>query len=96
MVRLANQPRGNSADNSQSVYTSEEKEIALAEADMATIENEEKSGHRPVNGCPECGGILLELQEAESATVSLPDWACRFFCIALLVQAEALEEALWG
>ena len=61
LVRLADEPAATVP--AARVSTSEEKEIALAEADMATIENEEKSGTPSVFGCPECGGTLWELQE---------------------------------
>jgi two-component system, chemotaxis family, protein-glutamate methylesterase/glutaminase len=94
LVRLASEPVretlsvGKSAD--------QQNEVALAEADMATIENGKPSGTPSVFGCPECGGTLWELQEDE-----LLRFRCRtghaFSSDSLLsVQAEALEGALWA
>jgi two-component system chemotaxis response regulator CheB len=94
LVRLANEPAAIVPTAIGS--TSEEKEIALAEADMATIENEEKPGTPSVFGCPECGGTLWELQEAE-----LLRFRCRtghaYSADSLLsVQTDALEGAMWA
>ena len=74
----------------------EQKEIAVAEADMPTIENENKPGTPSVFACPECGGTLWEIQEED-----LLRFRCRighaFSADSLLsVQAEALEGALWA
>jgi two-component system chemotaxis response regulator CheB len=73
-----------------------EKEIALAEADMATIENGDRPGTPSVFGCPDCGGTLWELQEE-----GLLRFRCRighgFSAESLLTgQSEALEDALWA
>jgi two-component system chemotaxis response regulator CheB len=76
--------------------TNEQKEIAVTEADMPTIENENKPGTPSVFGCPECGGTLWELQEGD-----LLRFRCRighaFSADSLLsMQAEALEGAMWA
>jgi two-component system chemotaxis response regulator CheB len=76
--------------------TNEKKEIAVTEADMPTIENENKPGTPSVFACPECGGTLWELQKED-----LLRFRCRighaFSADSLLsVQAEALEGALWA
>ena len=94
VVRLAYEPVGEVP--TEIVSNNDKKEIALAEANMATIENKEKPGIPSVFGCPECGGTLWELQEGE-----LLRFRCRtghaFSADSLLsVQAEALEGALWA
>jgi len=94
VVRLVRQPAASIPVVTGS--NSEKKEIALAEADMATIENKEKPGTPSVFGCPECGGTLWELQES-----NLLRFRCRtghaFSAESLLaVQTEALEGALWA
>ncbi len=42
-----------------------EKESAIEAMEMQTIENDEKPGTPSAFGCPECGGVLWELQEGE-------------------------------
>jgi len=94
LVRLAYEPV---AEVSTEIASNDDrKEIALAEADMATLENQEKPGVPSVFGCPDCGGTLWELPEAE-----LLRFRCRtghaFSADGLLsAQAEALEAALWA
>lgn len=94
VARLAHKPAA--AMPAVSGSNNEKKEIALAEADMAIIENKEKPGIPSVFGCPDCGGTLWELQEGD-----LLRFRCRtghaFSADSLLsVQAEALEGALWA
>jgi two-component system chemotaxis response regulator CheB len=72
------------------------KETDLAALSTDTIEDEEKPGKPSVYGCPECGGILWEMQEGEWLR-----FRCRVghaFSANGLVrsQAEGLESALWN
>jgi two-component system chemotaxis response regulator CheB len=94
LVRLTYEQTGEMPKTIKS--ESEEKELAVVEADMAAIETNEKPGTPSVFGCPECGGTLWELQEGE-----LMRFRCRighaFSADNLIsVQAEALEGALWA
>lgn len=73
-----------------------QQESDIAEIDMAAIENEEKPGTPSVFGCPECGGVLRELQDGE-----LLRFRCRvghaYSADSLLeVQSNGLEDALWS
>jgi two-component system chemotaxis response regulator CheB len=71
------------------------KETDVAALSTDTIEDEDKPGKASVYGCPECGGILWEMQEGEWLR-----FRCRvghaFSADGLLrTQAEGLESALW-
>jgi two-component system chemotaxis response regulator CheB len=73
-----------------------EKESEIEAMDMDTIEDEEKPGTPSVFGCPECGGILWELQDGE-----LLRFRCRvghaFGAEGLLsAQSEGVDTALWS
>jgi two-component system chemotaxis response regulator CheB len=72
------------------------KETEIEAMNMNTIEDEVKPGTPSVFGCPDCGGILWELQDGE---------LLRFRCRVghaygsdglLAAQAEALDSALWS
>jgi two-component system chemotaxis response regulator CheB len=72
-----------------------EIEAGLVEQDMQTYAQGQNKGNRTVLTCPECGGVIWELQEGE---------LIRFRCHVghaysadslLLEQGEALEAALW-
>jgi two-component system chemotaxis response regulator CheB len=72
------------------------KETDLAALSTEVIEDEDKPGKPSVYGCPECGGILWEMQEGEWLR-----FRCRVghaFSANGLVrsQAEGLESALWN
>jgi len=73
-----------------------EKESAIAELSSDTIEDDDKPGPPSVYGCPDCGGVLWELQNEERLR-----FRCRvghaFSADGLLrTQAESLESALWS
>ena len=73
-----------------------EKETAIAELNSDTIEDDDKPGTPSVYGCPDCGGVLWELQDEEWLR-----FRCRvghaFSADGLLrTQAESLESALWS
>lgn len=93
LIRLAHEPVAE--EGVTPVSSKMAKESDLAEFDLATIEDQEKPGTPSVFSCPECGGTLWELQDAE-----LLRFRCRtghaFSADSLLTtQAEALEGALW-
>src|SRR5215469_619523 len=66
------------------------------EKDMATMNSSERAGKPSPFSCPECGGVLWELQDGE-----LLRFRCRvghaFSVDSMLAeQSDALEEALWA
>jgi two-component system chemotaxis response regulator CheB len=72
-----------------------EKETKLAEMDLAIMHNNEHVGTPSAFSCPECGGVLWEIQDGD-----LLRFRCRVghaFSVesVLAEQSEALEEALW-
>ena len=72
-----------------------EKETKLAEMDMALMHNNEQVGTPSAFSCPECGGVLWEIQDGD-----LLRFRCRVghaFSVesVLAEQSDALEEALW-
>jgi two-component system, chemotaxis family, protein-glutamate methylesterase/glutaminase len=73
-----------------------QKESEIEAMDMDTIEDEEKPGTPSVFGCPECGGVLWELQDGEMLR-----FRCRvghaFGAEGLLsTQSNGLDSALWS
>jgi two-component system chemotaxis response regulator CheB len=92
LVRLAHEP----VKETQPVSEELEKESKIEAMDMDTIDDEEKPGTPSVFGCPECGGVLWELQDGE-----LLRFRCRvghaFGAEGLLsAQSESLDVALWS
>src|SRR5437879_1836596 len=64
--------------------------------DMATMNSSERAGEPSPFSCPECGGVLWELQDGE-----LLRFRCRVghaFSVECILteQSEVLEEALWA
>jgi two-component system, chemotaxis family, protein-glutamate methylesterase/glutaminase len=94
LVRLALEPvKGEAAPP---VPEEMQKESEIEAMDMGTIEDEEKPGTPSVFGCPECGGVLWELQDDE-----LLRFRCRvghaYGAEGLLAaQSESLDTALWS
>lgn len=83
---------GNGAGKNESVV----KEIKFAEADMATIEDENKLGNPSQFACPECGGVLWEMDDE-----GMLRFRCRVghaYTAQTLDahQSEAVEGALWA
>src|SRR5262245_65121248 len=73
-----------------------QKASEIVAMDMDTIEDEEKPGTPSVFGCPECGGVLWELQDGE-----LLRFRCRvghaYGAEGLFAaQSESLDTALWS
>ena len=72
------------------------KETEIEAMDMSTIENDNKPGTPSVFGCPDCGGVLWELQDGD-----LLRFRCRvghaYGAEGLLsAQSEHLDAALWS
>jgi two-component system, chemotaxis family, protein-glutamate methylesterase/glutaminase len=72
-----------------------EKEMKLAEMDLALMHNNESVGTPSAFSCPECGGVLWEIQDGD-----LLRFRCRVghaFSVESVLdeQSNALEEALW-
>jgi len=73
-----------------------EKETRLAEVDMATVEDNNKVGRPSMYSCPDCGGVLWELDDAD-----FPRFRCRVgheYSAAALgeEQSASLEKGLWS
>lgn len=93
MTRLVHEPVDESLETPVTDNLDYESEIA--EIDMEAIE-EEKPGSPSEFACPDCGGILWELQDGK-----LVRYRCRtghaYSPESLLAQqSEAVEEALWA
>jgi two-component system, chemotaxis family, protein-glutamate methylesterase/glutaminase len=93
LVRLAQEPV---TDEAAAVSKEMKKESEIEAMNMDTINDEEKPGTPSVFGCPECGGVLWELQDGE-----LLRFRCRvghaFGADGLLeAQSESLDTALWS
>jgi len=72
-----------------------EKETKLADMDLAIMHNNEQVGTPSAFSCPECGGVLWEIQDGD-----LLRFRCRVghaFSVesVLAEQSNALEEGLW-
>jgi two-component system, chemotaxis family, protein-glutamate methylesterase/glutaminase len=73
-----------------------EKETDIEAMDEETLEDDNKPGTPSVYGCPDCGGVLWEMQDNGRLR-----FRCRvghaFSADGLLwTQAETLESALWS
>ncbi|PPS45348.1 chemotaxis protein CheB [Chroococcidiopsis sp. TS-821] len=93
LVELANQPI---ATEVQSVSRDMNIEADMAELELGAMQNLDRPGKPSAFGCPECGGVLWELNEG-----NLTRFRCRtghaYSSDSLLAeQSEALEEALWN
>ncbi len=82
-------------ENPDSVHYSLAIESDMAELDMEAVQNNDRPGEESPYSCPECGGVLWELNDG-----NLLRFRCRtghaFASESLLAeQSEALEQALW-
>ena len=59
----------------RSTVVAEQKEVKLAEADMPEIENNGRRGKPSQFACPDCGGVLWEIDDAVFCA-SVAGWAC--------------------
>ena len=92
LVRLTHEPAGEDYEVSSAM----EEEASAAAFDFAAIEDTSKPGRPSVFGCPECGGVLWEMDEGE-----IIRYRCRVghaFTAESLVaeQSVQLEAALWA
>lgn len=92
LVRLTHEP----AREDREVPSAMEEEVNAAAFDFAAVEDANKPGTPSVFGCPECGGVLWEMEEGE-----LIRYRCRvghaFTADSLVAeQSVQLEAALWA
>lgn len=93
LVELANKPI---AAEQESVSRDMAIEADMAELELGAMQNLDRPGKPSAFGCPECGGVLWELNEG-----NLIRFRCRTghaYSVNTLFaeQSEALEEALWN
>ncbi|MGB3640121.1 MAG: chemotaxis protein CheB [Rivularia sp. (in: cyanobacteria)] len=93
LVELANTPIEAEVENPVSHRM--EIETDLVDMDMQTFNNDDRAGKPSTFGCPDCGGTLWELEQA-----NLLRFRCRighaYSLESLLAkQSDALEDALW-
>ncbi|HEX6556713.1 MAG TPA: chemotaxis protein CheB [Ktedonobacteraceae bacterium] len=94
LVRLANEPVKEEAGDAMSEDL--EKETQIVQMDTSLMRADKQNGTPSVFSCPECGGVLWELQDGDMLR-----FRCRVghaFSIESMFaeQSEALETALWG
>jgi two-component system, chemotaxis family, protein-glutamate methylesterase/glutaminase len=65
LVTVEVSSNGNGKSNGAGMASDLKKETQLAELDMHAIEDENRPGVPSPFGCPECGGVLWELNEKE-------------------------------
>lgn len=61
LVRIVDEPASASSPASQTLR----KEAKMAEADLPTIEDEDKAGRPSAFSCPDCGGVLWEIERGD-------------------------------
>ncbi len=93
LTRLASEPA--EADEAYPVSDDMKREVRIAAMDMHALNHAKTIGTPSVYSCPECGGVLWEMQDGDMIR-----FRCRtghaFSVEALLgQQKEALEVALW-
>jgi len=92
LVRLASEQ----AEEDREYPLSKDMEMKLTKMDPDTLHNEERAGKLSAFSCPECGGVLWEIEDG-----GLLRFRCRvghaFSVESILAeQSEVLEEALWA
>jgi two-component system chemotaxis response regulator CheB len=93
LMQLAQTPVPDKEENAETEFL--ELEIDMAELEEHPMQEDGHVGKPSVYGCPECGGTLWEIQEAD-----LMRYRCRighaYSAQTLLAeQSQALEDALW-
>ncbi len=96
LTRLVHESARDAEEKEDAVSDAMEKETAIAALDMGAISDRDKPGKPSVFGCPECGGVLWEMQEGP-----LMRYRCRvghaYSADSLLSeQSLRLEAALWA
>lgn len=93
LTRLVHEP--NKGDLQAAISEDLEKEVRIAEMETNVLQEHEQLGKPSAFSCPECGGVLWELQDG-----NLLRFRCRtghaFSPESVLAeQSEALERSLW-
>ena len=93
LVELAGKPAVAAGAN---FAVEDEKEVKVAEVDMEAIEDLDRRGHPSVFACPECNGVLWEIQDGK-----LLRFRCRvghaYTADSLSAeQAQRVDEAIWA
>lgn len=96
LARLVHESARDAKEKEDTVSAAMEKETAIAALDMGAISDRDKPGKPSVFGCPECGGVLWEMQEG-----SLMRYRCRVghaYSVDSLLSEQSLrlEAALWA
>lgn len=96
LVRLVREEIPDDAEPAAHLGSLEEKETRLLELEMPQLENDERPGRPSAFACPDCGGVLWELEEN-----GFLRFRCRvghaFTARHLSVeQQHAIETALWS
>ncbi|HAX77975.1 MAG TPA: chemotaxis protein CheB [Cyanobacteria bacterium UBA11372] len=96
LVRLANEPVAEIEPENNGSDRELEMESGMAELDIGAMQSSDRPGKVSGYSCPECGGVLWELEES-----NLLRFRCRVghaYSAASLLdnQNQVLEEALWS
>lgn len=94
LARLAHEPAAD--DKAYPASEDMQKEVRIAEMDINLLGSDKQVGTPSVYSCPECGGVLWEMQDG-----NLLRFRCRVghaFSIesVLAEQSDALERTLWA
>jgi two-component system chemotaxis response regulator CheB len=73
-----------------------DREVRIAELDMSEVENEMRNGTPSQFGCPECGGVLWEIDQNEMLRYRCRVGHAYTARILRAEQRQALETALWS
>jgi len=94
ITRLANE----SVDKEEVYHVPEEMEIEMriAEVSMNALNNGKQAGTPSAFSCPECGGVLWEIQDGELARFRCRVGHAYSIESMMAAQSERVEEALWA
>lgn len=95
LVQLIIDPAGDPVGEAVSVQDTTKRELEAMAVDVRQMENDDRPGTSSAYSCPECGGVLWEIDDE-----GLLRFRCRVghaFSIAgiLAEQSDAVERALW-
>ncbi|MUL37419.1 chemotaxis protein CheB [Gloeocapsopsis dulcis] len=93
LVELANKPIEKGV---KAVSQEMEIEADMAELELGAMQRLDRPGKPSSFGCPECGGVLWELQEGELSRFRCRTGHAYSINSLLAEQSDALEEALWN
>lgn len=92
LVELANQPV---AIKTAAVSDDMEMEADMAELELNAMQNPDRPGTPSPYACPDCGGVLWELNEAKLVRFRCRTGHAYSTNSLLAAQSEAMEDALW-